>query len=251
MAAGYGELAELIRREHAERGSPYLVSISGGVAVGKSWTSDRLRELLTEPGGLQVEVVGSDGFLYPNVVLDRLGLSGRKGFPETYDREALTRFLGDVRARRPDLSAPVYSHLTYDVVEGGERPIGRPDVLIVEGLGLLGAQANDEVGALFDLSIFLDADETDLEAWFLTRFRQLWQAGVDDETSFFHRFAGMGEPQVDELARAVWRSVNVVNLREHIRPARPRARVVIEKGADHSLIDISVRSIRSIRSIRE
>jgi type I pantothenate kinase len=240
MADGYGEVAELIRREHAERGSPYLVSISGGVAVGKSWTAARLRKLLSEPAGLQVEVVGSDGFLYSNVVLDGMGLSARKGFPETYDREALIRFLDGVRVRQPNASAPVYSHLSYDVVEGGRQPIGRPDVLIVEGLGLLRAEPDDEVGARFDLAIFLDASDIDLEAWFLSRFCQLFRAGVDDKSSFFHRFAGMGEHQVDELGQAVWRSVNAVNLHEHIRPARPRARVVIEKGADHSVVGLVI-----------
>lgn len=241
MPPGYSEIVELIRREHAERGSPYLVSISGGIAVGKSWSAARLRELLAHPADLRVEVVSSDGFLYPNAVLDRLGLAARKGFPETYDRTGLVRFLTAVRAREPDATAPVYSHLTYDVADGDGYRVGRPDILIVEGLALLRAEPDDEVAGLFDLSLYLDADELDLEAWFLLRFRGLHRAGAGDPTSFFHRFAGMGDDAVDELARAVWRSVNAVNLHEHIRPARDHARVIIEKGPDHSVRGIELR----------
>jgi type I pantothenate kinase len=241
MAPGYGEVVDLVVSEHAERGSPYLVSISGGVAVGKSWTAAKLRDLLAGPADLRVEVVGSDGFLYPNAVLDRMGLSASKGFPETYDRPALIAFLAAVRAGRPDAAAPIYSHLSYDVVAGHAQPVGQPDVLIVEGLALLSADADDAVAALFDLAVFVDADDSDLEVWFVDRFRQLWRAGADDPSSFFHGFASLDEEQADELARAVWRSVNAVNLHEHIRPARPRARVVIEKGRDHALRRVEIR----------
>jgi type I pantothenate kinase len=237
----YGEIVELIRREHAERGSPYLVSVNGGVAAGKSWTAATLRRQLTEPGDLRAEVVGSDGFLYPNAVLDRLGLLARKGFPESYDHRALIDFLTAVRARDPDAAAPRYSHFTYDIVDGEEQRVGQPDILIVEGLGLLGTEGEDKVGGLFDLSVYLDADETHLEAWFLSRFRDLLRVGANNRSSFYSQFAALDDDAVGELARAVWRSVNAVNLHEHIQPARVRARVIVEKGPDHAVKAIAIR----------
>jgi type I pantothenate kinase len=237
MGDSYGEVVELIRREHAARGSPYLVSISGSVAAGKSWTAARLRDLLAGAGDLRVVVIGSDGFLFPNSMLDRLGLSARKGFPETYDRAALIAFLDDVRAGDPEAAAPIYSHLTYDVAKGALR-VGRADVVILEGLALLG---DDELDRRFDLAIFLDADEADLEAWFVTRFRELCDGGSGDQSSFYFRFAGLSPEQLDGMARAVWTTVNAVNLRDHILPARSRARIVIEKASDHRLRKLSLR----------
>ncbi len=235
------EVVKLIQREHAAKGSPYLVSISGGVAAGKSWTAARLQELLARQPGLHVEVVGSDGFLFSNEDLEARGLSARKGFPETYDRRKLVTFLTAIRAADPDATAPRYSHLTYDVVDGPGRPVGLPDIVLVEGLGLLRVEPGDDVGELFDLSIYLDAEEGDLETWFVERFRFLLREGASDPSSFFHRFAGLGEQGADELAHAVWRSVNAVNLHHHIRPGRDRARVVIQKGPDHAVRSVEIR----------
>ena len=239
MAASWEDVVTLVQKARAGRPSPFLISVSGGVASGKSWTANLLRErLAAPPDALRVSVVGSDGFLYPNTELELRGLSARKGFPETYDVAALQRFIDAVRAGEPDASAPVYSHTVYDIVTGARQPVGRPDVLIMEGLALLSDAA---VAAAFDLSIYLDADEGWIEAWFTRRFLELVRAAADDPSSFSHPFTGLSPEQVTDMAHAVWDAINVVNLREHILPGRALARVVVEKGPDHEVRAVKIR----------
>ncbi len=227
--AGYDTLAKIVRdRMDASARSPYLVAVTGGVAAGKSTVARELGALLADLG--TVAVVSTDGFLLPNVELDRHGLSGRKGFPETYDLARLARFLRDARAGT-EVRAPVYSHVTYDVVAGEEQIVPRPDVLIVEGLPVL----QPDVADFFDLSIYVDADEADLEHWYTERFLALREAAHDDEASFFHGFVALSEDETAAIAHEVWRTINGPNTREHVLPTRARADVIVEKAGDHTV----------------
>ena len=236
LAEVYCPLAELIgkRAGEAPRGVPFIVSVVGSVAVGKSTSASALRALLAvTPPGHRVDVVATDGFLFSNRELAERGLTERKGFPETYDLEVLTRFLEDVRGAHAEVRVRRYSHLLYDVVDDVQI-VDRPDVLILEGMPL----ANDRV----DLSVYLDAAEPDIEEWFVSRFVALCRAAVDDDTSFFFRhFAGYTEEQSTALARDVWVTINSVNLREHILPTRDQCDVILEKGHDHAVKLVRIR----------
>ena len=213
-------------------GTPCLIGITGAVASGKSTFADALRARF-EADGATVEVVSTDGFLFPNAVLTERGLLARKGYPETYDVEALLAALA--RARTGPIAIPAYSHVTYDVDPATGRTVDRPDVLIVEGLGL-GAE-----GLPLDTLIYLDADEAHLEEWFVDRFLGLWRAAETDTTSFYARFRAMTEDQTRELARTVWRQVNLPNLRDHISLARDRAHIVVRKGTGHHIAGVERR----------
>ena len=169
----------------------------------------------------------TDGFLFPNRVLDARGLAARKGFPESFDHDALARFLLDVRAGAPEAHAPVYSHATYDIVEGRTQVVRQPDVLVLEGLPF----PEDHV----DFTVYLDADEADIERWFVTRFCALCADAHADETSFFHPFADYSEEQATRFARGVWAAINRVNLEEHILPVRGTSDVILEKDPDHAV----------------
>ncbi len=231
------EVAALVRRRIGSTSSAVavVVGIAGGVAVGKTTTARSLRDVLVgTPAALRVDVVGADGFLFPNRVLEAQGLIMRKGFPETYDTAALERFVADVRAGRAEVAAPVYSHDVYDVLPGEQQLVQRPDVLILEGLHVLALDG-------LDVRVFVDADERDIEAWYVERFLALCAAATTGPRSFFRHFAHLSPEEVEQVARQVWRSVNAVNLREHVLPARDRADVVIEKARDHS-----VRAVRTI-----
>ena len=211
---------------------PLLVGIAGGVAAGKTRLADAIRDALTE---IRVDVVATDGFLYPNAELTRRGLLSQKGFPETYDDDRLRRFLAAVRAGELPQAVPSYSHDTYDVSDS-TREIGPLDVLIIEGVNVL-ATASD----LLDVGVYLDAAEADLEAWFGDRFVALCAAGRDDPTSFYRAFATLDPDAVAALATQVWRDVNQVNLRQHIAPSRDLATCVIEIGADHEVLRVTMR----------
>jgi type I pantothenate kinase len=229
---------------------PYVIGIAGSVAVGKSTTARILQELLRRSAGLRVDLVTTDGFLLPNRVLEERGIMQRKGFPESYDRRALLRFVADVKSGKPELRAPVYSHLTYDIVPDRFQIVDLPDVLIVEGLNVLqrgvdgaGSPPRVFVSDFFDFSIYVDASIENLEQWYIERFLRLRETAFRDRASYFHRYASLSVAQAVETARSIWRSINEVNLRENILPTRGRARLILEKGENHSLQQVRLRKL--------
>jgi type I pantothenate kinase len=225
------ELAQLIaERMAATDRRPFLIGIAGSVAVGKSTIAEALRAQLAEgPGHPTVAVVPTDGFLLPNAVLDERGIGHRKGFPESYDTDALIGFLGAVRDGRR-ATAPVYDHVTYDVLADEEQVVDGVDVVIVEGINALQVDADR-----YDVAVYVDADEADVVGWFVDRLVGLWTTTRDDPGSFFHPFATTSEDEVRAMARAVWDGVNGPNLHEHIAPSRDQADVIVDKGPGHGI----------------
>lgn len=213
-------------------GRPAIVGVGGGVAVGKSTTAEALAARLVDGTDRTAEVVGTDGFLLANAVLEERGLAARKGFPESYDQVGFVAFLGDLRAGRDDVRVPLYSHATYDRVEGPGRPLGRPDLVVVEGLNVLGPTTPFD---RFDVTVYVDAEEEVVEGWFVARLLGLWAAALDDETSFYRPMTSLSEGEVVDFAHAVWATINGPNLRENVLPGRDRADIVVEKGPDHAL----------------
>jgi type I pantothenate kinase len=231
---------------------PYVIAVAGSVAGGKSTTSRILRALLARwPDHPKVDLVTTDGFLYPNRVLEERGIMQRKGFPESYDVRRLVRFLFELKSGNEEVRAPVYSHLVYDIVPDQELVVRRPDILILEGLNVLqaGTPPGERPPRLFvsdfiDFSIYIDAAERHLETWYLQRFQRLRQTAFRDPSSFFHQYAvGMSEEEALAFGRAVWESINAVNLRENIEPTRERARLILEKGEDHRVERVRLRKI--------
>lgn len=213
---------------------PFVVGVTGAVAAGKSTLAAALvAEIGAWPETPRVEVVSTDGFLRPNAELDAAGLTRRKGFPETYDTPAMTAALNAIR--RGAATFPVYSHLTYDLDPSLARRIDPPDVLIVEGLGFSAATP-------LDVLVYLDAEEADVEAWYVRRFLKFWEAGRTDAASFYARFAGLDVAGATKLAGVVWASINLPNLHEHIAPLREISDVVVRKGPDHKIVGIEVRA---------
>ena len=226
---------------------PFIIGVAGSVAVGKSTVSRLLKELLSRWDGTpSVEMITTDGFLYPNAELERRGLMSRKGFPESYDRMGLLQFIADVKSGAKEVSAPVYSHLIYDIVEGQKQTIKNPDVLIVEGLNVLQSPGPGQYVALsdfFDFKIYVDADTKNLTQWFLDRFEKLRDTAFTNPASYFHRYAEM--PHEKALARAneIWSTINLPNLIENILPTRSRATLVLHKGTKHAVERVLLRKL--------
>jgi type I pantothenate kinase len=230
---------------------PFIIGIGGSVAVGKSTTARILHELLTRwPSKPKVDLVTTDGFLYPNAVLAAEGLMERKGFPESYDLDLLLAFLSDIKAGKPSVSAPVYSHLTYDIVPGETIAVDRPDILILEGLNVLQprdlpkhGKAIPFVSDFFDFSIYLDAEEPALRRWYIERFMRLKETRFRDPLSYFHKYSELNDAEAETVAAGLWERINLVNLRENILPTRPRADLILRKGADHAVAEVALRKL--------
>jgi type I pantothenate kinase len=230
---------------------PFVIAVAGSVAVGKSTTARLLQTLLSAaPGSPRVDLVTTDGFLLPNATLEARGLLGRKGFPESYDRRTLLRFLADVKSGRDEVVAPVYDHQSYDIVPGRVQTVDRPDILVLEGLNVLQAGRRSDGSApevflsdFFDFSVYVDAAETDIQEWYVDRFLALRRTAFQDATAFFHRFASLTDEQARETALGIWAAVNGPNLRDNIAPTRSRARLVLQKGRDHAVRRVLLRKL--------
>ena len=230
---------------------PYVIGLAGSVAVGKSTTARLLQALLARwPDHPKVALVTTDGFLYPNRVLQERNLMHRKGFPESYDVSRLLQFLADVKAGQPEVVAPVYSHLEYDVRPDEVQIVRQPDIMILEGINVMQSGRGRSrprrhllVSDYFDFSLYVDAREEDIYRWFLERFQALRATAFQDPTSFFHRYATMSDTEAEDFAKQVWREINGVNLRENILPTRTRAHLILEKGPDHAVQSVKLRKL--------
>jgi type I pantothenate kinase len=233
---------------NASNRTPFIIGIAGSVAVGKSTVARLLKELMSRWAGTpKVELVTTDGFLYPNAELERRGIMHRKGFPESYDRKKLLQFVSDIKSGKSNVKAPVYSHLSYDIVDGEFAEVTTPDVLILEGLNVLQPPSTGQELALsdfFDFTIYIDADPKSIEKWYLSRFQQLFTSAFTNPRSYFHQLTKelTGEQAMDR-AQGFWRDINLPNLRENIEPTRSRATLVMQKGDQHRVQQVLLRKV--------
>jgi len=225
---------------------PYIIGIAGSVAVGKSTFARILQALLARwPEHPKVDLITTDGFLFPNRVLEDRGIMNRKGFPESYDTKSLMQFLRDIKAGAQNVHAPVYNHVVYDIIGDETVVISQPDILIVEGLNVLqvGRDSNEFVSDFFDFSIYVDAIEADIEQWYVERFQTLRETVFKDPASFFQNFAALSNDEAIDMASGIWREINGKNLRENIEPTKSRASLIVNKGADHRVTHVHLRKL--------
>ncbi len=229
---------------------PYVIGVAGSVAVGKSTTARLLQTLLARwPAHPRVDLVTTDGFLFPNRVFEDRQMMDRKGFPESYDQRRLLDFMIDLKSGVRSVAAPVYSHHSYDIVPGACQVVEHPDIVIVEGLNVLQAGSDEQrpsrqvVSDFFDFSIYVDAAEDDIEDWYVLRFLRLCETAFRDPDAFFHQFAALSHTEAVSAARHIWGTINAVNLRENILPTRERAHLVLEKGTNHAVHQIRLRKL--------
>lgn len=230
---------------------PFIIGVSGSVAVGKSTTARVLRALLARwPNHPRVDLITTDGFLYPNAELKRRGLMDRKGFPESFDRTRLLHFLIDLKSGHETVEAPIYSHFHYDILEDQKIVVKQPDIVILEGLNVLQSPYQKSapkhtplVSDFFDFSIYIDADAELIREWYLERFMRLRTTAFRDPAAYFHRYATMSKAEAHRKALEIWEKINLKNLNDNILPTRERARLILHKRDDHQVHSVALRKL--------